>query len=89
MTTRFLVEGLVQGVGFRYFVARRAGHLGLVGRAENLADGRVEVVVRGPGQAIDALEVDLQQGPGHAKVQRVTREDISDEMLISNSFIIK
>ena len=42
--TRFLVQGLVQGVGFRYFVYRSADRLGLSGFVRNLPDGRVEVV---------------------------------------------
>jgi len=41
------VEGRVQGVGFRWWVRSRALELGLVGFAENLADGRVKVVAEG------------------------------------------
>jgi acylphosphatase len=43
------VEGRVQGVGFRWWVRSRALELGLVGFAENLADGRVKVVAEGAG----------------------------------------
>jgi acylphosphatase len=48
-TVRLLawVEGRVQGVGFRWWVRSRALELGLVGFAENLADGRVKVVAEG------------------------------------------
>lgn len=42
-----LVDGHVQGVGFRYWVRARATELGLAGTAVNLAGGRVEVVVEG------------------------------------------
>src|SRR6185437_8958613 len=47
MTRRFTVTGHVQGVGFRWFVARHARSLGLSGYARNLDDGRVEVVASG------------------------------------------
>ena len=49
------VEGLVQGVGFRWWVRSRARRLGLSGTATNLADGRVEVVAEGSGRACREL----------------------------------
>jgi acylphosphatase len=50
-----LVSGRVQGVGFRYWVRRRAEELGLTGRATNLHNGRVEVVAEGARDACEAL----------------------------------
>ncbi len=49
------VRGRVQGVGFRWWVRARALELGLVGRATNLDDGRVEVLAEGPKDACRAL----------------------------------
>ncbi len=57
------VRGEVQGVGFRWWTRSRALELGLVGHARNLADGRVEVVAQGPGEALDALIAQLAQSP--------------------------
>ena len=73
MTTRFQVFGMVQGVGFRWFVARHARSLGLTGYARNLPDGTVEVVVDGAEEAVPALERLLRTGPASAQVQRVER----------------
>ena len=73
MSTRFLVSGLVQGVGFRWFVARHARALGLTGYARNLADGSVEVVVDGSAEALPELERLLRVGPGSAQVDQVQR----------------
>lgn len=42
------VSGQVQGVGFRWWTRARALELGLVGRASNKPDGRVEVTAEGP-----------------------------------------
>ncbi|WP_232549613.1 acylphosphatase [Propioniciclava soli] len=60
------VDGLVQGVGFRWWVAGEAARLGVVGSAENLADGRVRVDAQGPSEAVDAL-VDALIAPGGAR----------------------
>jgi acylphosphatase len=73
VSTRFQVFGMVQGVGFRWFVARHARSLGLTGYARNLPNGSVEVVVDGPEEAMPALERLLRTGPANAQVDRVER----------------
>lgn len=72
---RYLIEGRVQGVGFRYATIRMAERLGLTGWVRNLPDGRVEVEAHGDDRAMDALENWLWEGPTHARVSRVTRTD--------------
>ena len=86
MTTRFQVFGMVQGVGFRWFVARHARSLGLTGYARNLPTGSVEVVVDGPEEAIPALERLLRTGPAHAQVDRVERSTEPAAVPIGKSF---
>jgi acylphosphatase len=88
MTTRFLVSGMVQGVGFRWYVARHARSLGLVGFARNLPDGRVEVVVGGPEESLPALEQLLRTGPANAQVERVERSPEPAAVLVGKSFDI-
>lgn len=58
-----LVDGRVQGVGFRAWVGRVAGPLGLAGHARNLADGRVEVVAEGDRVSVDKLLGLLEEEP--------------------------
>jgi acylphosphatase len=70
---RFVVDGVVQGVGFRWFVVRRAQHVGLAGWVRNLPDGRVEVVAEGPTTNVEALAKALAEGPPQANVTRVDR----------------
>jgi acylphosphatase len=90
VTTRFLVSGLVQGVGFRWFVARHARALNLTGYARNLPDGRVEVVVSGDeATAIARLEGLLRTGPANAQVDRVERHDDLGESVPPRSFDIR
>ena len=61
-----LVSGHVQGVGYRWFVRGLAADAGLSGRAENLPDGRVEVELEGPADAVAAVlaALDGPRAPG-------------------------
>jgi acylphosphatase len=62
-----LVSGHVQGVGYRYFVRGLASDAGLAGSARNLPDGRVEVVLEGPDDAVARVlaALDGPRAPGH------------------------
>jgi acylphosphatase len=67
------VEGMVQGVGFRWWVRRQALGLGLSGFAANLDDGRVEVIAEGAPDACRRL-LALLGGPGApGKVTNITQ----------------
>ena len=68
---RFLVSGRVQGVFFRASTARQAVGLGVTGHAENLPDGRVEVLACGPAAAVQSLYEWLKVGPSAARVDTV------------------
>ncbi len=65
------VRGTVQGVGFRWFVVRRASDLRLTGWTSNEVDGSVRVVAEGSASALDQLEVQLRNGPAGAHVTNV------------------
>lgn len=58
-----LVDGHVQGVGFRWWVRGEATDLGLAGSAENLDDGRVRVVLEGPDSAVGEMLARLEEQP--------------------------
>lgn len=66
-----VVHGLVQGVGFRYFVLRRAQLLGLRGWVRNLYDGTVEVSAEGLEPQLQQLLEALSRGPQGSRVTRV------------------
>jgi len=66
------VRGRVQGVGFRYFVVRRAMDLGLTGWVANEPDGAVRCVAEGKRAALQALLAALEEGPAGALVDRVS-----------------
>lgn len=73
---RCYVSGRVQGVFFRATTQRQARELGLSGHALNLPDGRVEVLVRGPVDAVRALVNWLWEGPDGARVTAVECDEI-------------
>lgn len=67
-----VVEGHVQGVGYRDYARRRASLLGLAGWVMNQRDGRVRVRAEGPRTAIEELVHALEKGPPLSHVERVT-----------------
>jgi len=83
---RFLVRGVVQGVGFRWFVRRAAERLGLSGVARNLEDGSVEVLVQGDTADIASLELELKRGPSMARVRSVDKSELPHEILLPKGF---
>lgn len=70
------MSGTVQGVGFRYWTARKADGLELVGYARNLFDGTVEVEAEGPTDAVDSLIECLRSGPPSATVTDVDVREV-------------
>ena len=88
-TRRYLVGGSVQGVGFRWFVHRHAARLRLRGWAQNLADGRVEVVADGADGTLAELEQLLRQGPAHAQVESVEITDLPSTTVGRSGFDIR
>jgi acylphosphatase len=66
-----IVSGLVQGVGFRFFVHRHASRLGVKGFVRNLYSGDVEIEVEGDRSNIEELIKEVRVGPRAARVRDV------------------
>ncbi len=66
-----VIRGNVQGVGFRYFIQRKARQLGLRGWVRNNDDGTVELVAEGARPELERLVMVAEEGPRMARVQRV------------------
>lgn len=67
-----VVNGLVQGVGFRYFVYSKAENLGLKGYVKNLYTGEVYIVVEGEKFLIEDLFKRVKVGPLSAHVRNAS-----------------
>ena len=89
-TTKVLVEGIVQGVGFRPFVYRISTELELTGYVRNLGNV-VEIIVQGSDEAIDNFIFKLQNElPPIAKINNLETKDIkSNETEEYSNFTIK
>jgi hydrogenase maturation protein HypF len=79
MARRFIVRGVVQGVGFRPFVYRLAHVYGLTGWVVNSSRGDV-IEVEGDAGALGAFERDLVvDAPVLARIESVESEDVDEE----------
>jgi acylphosphatase len=78
MVTHYLIEGRVQGVGYRWFVQREAARLALRGWVRNTEEGAVEIVASGPENLLAELKSALDAGPRGSRVDRVHVHQLDD-----------
>jgi acylphosphatase len=86
---RYFVSGIVQGVGFRFFVQREAEKLRIGGYARNLFDGRVEVLAVGSPAQLDKLKSTLERGPRFSRVSGVREETAQHNPQYEKGFVIE
>lgn len=86
---RWIISGVVQGVGFRWFAARVGQSLGLRGWVRNLPDGRVEVVAAGDGAPLEEFAARICVGPRSSQVEDVEKSDIPHEAVDAKFFEIR
>ena len=65
---RLVIGGVVQGVGFRWFVKRVADDYGVFGYVRNLPDGSVETVAEGDSSAVHGFVDEVKVGPSSSHV---------------------
>jgi acylphosphatase len=88
-TRRYFVSGIVQGVGFRFFVQREAEKLRVGGYARNLFDGRVEVLAVGSSTQLAAMRTALERGPRFSSVSGVREEEAQLSPQYEKEFVIE
>jgi len=86
---RYYVSGMVQGVGFRYFVHRAAREFKINGYVRNLRDGRVEVYAIASAASLATLRHHLDRGPTGAYVSGVTEQEAPLDSQYSQTFSIE
>jgi acylphosphatase len=80
VTRRIVVEGRVQGVGYRYFVASEAAALAVAGWVRNRFDGSVEAVLQGVPASVDAVVAWARRGPPAARVAQLDVSSATGEL---------
>ncbi len=70
-TTKLLISGQVQGVGFRYWAKGKFNELGIEGKVWNNDDGTVGAEFAADGETAKKLIDKLKQGPPLSRVKKV------------------
>ena len=73
---RFIINGRVQGVGFRYFALRAARQAGVSGTVQNLPNGSVEAIAEGLETGMNEFRAALERGPSFGQVTGVKEYEI-------------
>jgi acylphosphatase len=78
MVLHFLIQGRVQGVGFRWFIQREAAELDLRGWVSNTEEGEVEVVASGSAEDLAELRASLSRGPRGSRVDQLIEHQLAE-----------
>lgn len=73
-SVKILVSGYVQGVGFRFFIARIAHSLNLKGYVKNLYNGDVEIYAEGSKELLDKVVEKARLGPAYSHIDSIKLE---------------
>ena len=72
-----MVSGRVQGVGFRYFVIRKASDCALKGWVKNLPNGKVEIEAEGDETDLDTFIDYLKLGNGYSRTDSLNQSEVA------------
>lgn len=71
-----LVDGRVQGVGFRYLTQIVAHKLNLTGWCENLMDGKVKIEIQGLEEDIHSFIATIKKGNNFCRIDDINSINI-------------
>ena len=88
LARKYYIKGVVQGVGFRFFVQRSAAKHQIRGFVRNLPDGRVEVYAESGEEAVKRFYEDLLTGPAYSRVDEI-EEIVTEPTGTFSTFLIE
>ena len=86
--TRFVVQGRVQGVGFRWAIREQALQRGLCGWVQNCSDGSVEVLAKGAENNLSSFKAWLWQGSSGSRVSEI-HVTLEEDERVPDTFYIR
>jgi acylphosphatase len=81
ITKKYLVYGMVQMVGFRWFAKQKADQFNIKGYVRNTNRGEVEILAQGKEEDLQVFVDYLNQGPSRSRVEKLVQEIVSEEKL--------
>ena len=89
MKKHILIEGRVQGVGFRHWLYKTAMQRNIAGWVKNKPSGEVEALLIGNDEEINIIIKLCKKGPSLSKVLKVKVKDYNEEYLKKSFEIIR
>jgi acylphosphatase len=90
LVRRAVVEGFVQGIGYRDFVRRAALRQGVAGWVRNRSDGSVEALIEGAPADVEAVLAEMRRGPRGAMVTTLRlAEPAAGDAAGTGTFVIR
>ena len=78
-TFSIIITGLVQGVGFRYYIKEKADQLGVTGLVKNLTNGNLYMECCGKQAILKKFVEACQRGPALAQVATCRVSEIASK----------
>lgn len=76
-TERFIITGNLAATTFLPWITRHARRLGLSGEPARMQGGQVEILLHGPPDLIDAMELGVSLGPIDVWVETIERQPLN------------
>ncbi|MDD3520774.1 MAG: acylphosphatase [Actinomycetota bacterium] len=83
-----LLEGRVQGVGFRNFTLNIALRHDIKGYVKNTHEGNLEIVCCGSREDVDKFVNEIKRGPSFAFISKIRINDYADNVNFKDFKII-
>lgn len=85
ITEKLVIHGSLAAEDFPEWIIHRAHRLGLRGGIVRISDQTIEILVVGPSDLVDAMEVGCSLGPISIQVEHIDRMP-SDYTIVGNAF---